>query len=253
MVEKISTSIEVFSLIESAGVFPAVDAVVSGKIILLRVGSVFSFIFNPKIAGLEEKFNFLKEREKWQSLSVVCTYEQAKRIADRKRVNEDFFRIPASLRGRVIVRIPIDTTLALPFPYNESDGTMQFLDFEQTHPVHNAFRKELFDRGCEYLSITSGNLHGAPTVEDLASAKKLAAAFNIKTSFLEMRGVQTVVADIPSEKGFHRGSFIILSFGNPDAIEVKRLANKTDREFTERYLKELFAGIPTKTPLVYAL
>ena len=66
-------------------------------------------------------------------------------------------------------------------------------------------------------------------------------------------GVRTVVTDIAGDGGAHKGSYIILSFCNPDAIEVKRLANKTDREFTERYIKELFADIPVKSPIIFSL
>ena len=251
--EKISTYIEVFTLNETSKIEPAVNAVMDGKIILLKLGSVFSFVFDPRIAGLAEKFNVLKNRKDWQSMNVVCTYKQAKQIVDRNRVNEDFFRIPANFCSKVIVRIPIDTTVPLPFQYNLKEGTMQFISFEEEYPILNAFREELAARGCEYTSITSGNVHGAPTIEDLESAKMLATVFNIKASFFGMNDVQTVVIDVPTEKGAHKGSFIIVSFCNPNAIEVKRLANKTDREVTERYLKELFAGVHTQTPLLYAL
>ena len=253
MTEKVSRYIEVFSLNEKADITSAVDAVMNGRITLLRVGSVFSFVFNPNIAGLADKFNMLKERQTGQLNSVVCTYEQAKQIVDRNRVNEDFFRLSAYFCSRVLVRIPIDGAAAFPFPYNTKDGTMQFLNFAETHPIRNAFREELAARGCEYISITSGNIHGAPTIEDLGSAKMLAALFNIKASFLGMHDVQTVVTDIPADEGAHKGSFAILSFCNPNAIEVKRLANKSDREVTEKYLKELFAKVQTQTPLEYAL
>jgi len=219
----------------------------------LRVGSVYSFVYNPRIAGLTEKLSVLKDRRQDHVMSVVCTYEQAKRIVDRKRVNEDFFRINADFCSRLLVRMPVDITLALPFPHNTEDGTAQFMSFEKAHPIRSAFKERLAARGCEFVSITSGNIHGAPTVENLESAKMLAAVFNIKASFLGMGDTQTVVTDIPADKGAHEGSYIILSFCNRDAIEVKRLANKTDREVTERRLKELFADVHTQTPLVYAL
>lgn len=253
MTEKVGTNVEIFLLDEKDKVKTAVDAVMDGKIMLLRVGSVFSFILNPNIAGIINKFNILKERHYAQTMSVVCTYEHAKRIVDRNKVNEDFFRISADLCSKVIVRIPVDTTATLPFPYNTQDDTMQFLNFEKAHPIRRAFLEELAVRGCEYVSITSGNLHDAPTIEDFESAKMLAAVFNIKASFLGMHDLETVVADIPEDKCAHNGSYIILSFCNPKAIEVKRLANKTDRAFTERYLQELFKTVHTQTPLTYAL
>ena len=253
MIEKVCTSVEVFTLVEEADIGPAVDMVLSGNITILRVGSVYSIVFDPRVAGLIDKVNVLKDRHKEQLFSLVCTYEQAIELVDRNRVNEDFFRLSARFCGRVIVRIPVDAAGPLPFPYNSDERTLQFLSFEHTHPVRDAFREELAARGCEYLSITSGNIHGAPTIEDLESAKMLAALFNIKASFLGMDDMQTIVTDIPGDTGAHKGSYIILSFCNPAAIEIKRLANKSDREVTERYLKELFADIETQTPLVYAL
>jgi hypothetical protein len=253
VIEKVCTDIEGFTLHETTKTEPAVHAFLDGKVILLKFGFVFSFIFDPRIANLTETFSVLKERKDWQTMSTVCTYNQAKQIVDRNRVNEDFFRLTAYFCSNVIIRIPIDTTIPVPFQYNSTEGTMQFISFEAEHPTLNAFREELAVRGCEYISITSGNVHGAPTIDDTESAKRLAVLFNIKASFLGRDDVQTVVADVPTEKGVHKGSFTILDFCNPNAIEVKRLANKTEREFTEKYLKELFAKIDTQTPLVYAV
>jgi len=253
MIKKISSRVEIFTLNEERGVKAAADAVIGGKILLIRVGPVFSFVINPYIAGLKDKFNYLKERGKAQVLSAVCTYEQAGQIADSERINEDFFRLSPYLCGKVIMRIPVNTSLSLPFPYNTEDGTMQFLDFAETHPMRAAFAKELASLGCEYISITSGNISGAPTVEDLGSAKKLAALFNLKAAFLGMPEVETVVADIPGDTGSHKGSYCILSFCNPGAVEIKRLTNMGDRDFTDRYLKELLSDVTMKTPLIYSL
>ena len=253
MIEKISSCVEIFTLNERSDVMPAADAFINGKILLIKVGPVFSFIMNPYIEGLKEKFNYLKERNKWQLLSAVCTYEQAKRIVDVDRINEDFFRISAYVCGKVIVRIPVDATVPLPFPLNQTDGTTQFLDFTEAHPIRSAFTEELAARGCEYISITSGNISGAPTIDDLESAKQLAVLFNLKASFLGMDDAQTAIVDIPGDGGAHKGSYTILSFCNPEAVEVKRLTNMGDREFTDRYLKELLTDVRFKTPLVYAL
>ncbi|MDR0373681.1 MAG: mediator of RNA polymerase II transcription subunit 6 [Nitrososphaerota archaeon] len=251
MIEKVSKDIEIYHLKDTAEIKPVVDAIMNGKITLLKLGSVFSFILNPNIADLADKFNLLKARQSGQVLSVVCTYEQAKQIVDRERVNDDFFRIPAYFCSRVIVRIPVDTSSS--FPHDKAEGTMQFLSFEEMHPIHRALKDELFARGCEHMLITSGNIHGAPTIEDLVSAKMLTALFNIEASFLGMPDVETIVADISESKGIHKGSYIILSFCNKDAIEVKRLANKVDREVTEKYLEELFTNVHTQTPLEYTL
>lgn len=253
MRETVSQYIEVFSLDNIVEAEAAAQAVMEGKITLLRAGAVFSFVLNPNIPGLTEKFNVLKERQEWQTMSVVCTYEQALQIVDKKRINRDFFCLTPSICSKVIVRIPVDASRTLPFSYNSKEGTLQFLSFEQAHPFLNDLRRKLANRGCEYLSITSGNLHGAPTIEDVESAKRLAALFNMKVSFLGMHDMQTVVTDAPAEKSAHRGSYAILSFCNPEAIEVKRLANKSDKEFTERYLKELLGEVHTQTPLEFVL
>ena len=253
MIERVSSNIEVFTLNEMSDINQAVDAITGGKITLLKVGSVFSFVYDPSVEGLTEKVSVLKGRRSDQMMSVVCAYEQAKQFADKDRINQDFFSLPPGFCGKVILNIPVKKDAGLPFPYNTKNDTTQFLSFEQTHPIREALLKALAERGCEYLSITSGNITGAPTIEDVGSAKQLAALINIKASFLGIEAAETVVTDIPADKGGHKGSFIILSFCDPEAIEVRRLANKADREVTERYLKELFSGIDTKTPLVYAV
>lgn len=252
MIEHVCEAVEVYTLRNIDDIKPAADAVLCGKVTLLRVGSVFSFVMNSRNTELVVNFNELKERMKTQTMSLVCTYEQAKGIVDKNRVNEDFYRISQHLSSRVIIRIPVDRSLDLPFPYNTNDGTVQFLDFGDAHPIRNAFREELASRGCDFLSITSGNIHGAPTIEEVAPAKKLAALMNIKAEFLKLN-VRTVVTEIPEDRGENKGSYIILSFCNPEAIEVKRLANKTDREVTERYLAEILPKVDIKTPVVYAL
>lgn len=251
MIQRVCNDVEVFSLNREADIVPAVDALINGSITLLRLGSMYSFVLNPNVEGLAEAFALLKERESGQSMSAVCTYEMARRIVDKKRVNADFYHLSAEICGKVIVRIPIDTTL--PVPHSLREGTMQFLDFSRVHPMRSAFTAAIAARGCEYLAITSGNVHGAPVVEDLTSATMLAAVFNLKASLLGIPNVQTVVTDIPTEAGAHRGSLVILSFCNPQAIEVKRLANKSDREFTESYVEALLADVPVQTPLVYTL
>jgi yrdC domain. len=253
MIETVCNRVEVLTLCNNSDVKVAADAIIDGKIALIRLGSVFSFVANPYISGLTEDLCFLKEREGSQLMSTVCTYEQAKKLVDPTRVNQDFFSLSASMFGRMIARIPIDPTLELPLQYNKADATMQLISFEGTHPLRNALREELVSRGCEYLNITSGNIHGAPTIGDTEAAKMLAVAFNIKADFLGMKDFETIVIDIAGDIGEHEGSYTIISFCNPDAIEIKRLVNKTDRELTDSHIESLFANIPLKTPIVYAL
>ncbi|MCL2664692.1 MAG: hypothetical protein FWE82_03690, partial [Defluviitaleaceae bacterium] len=230
----------------------AADAFAGGKIVLLRLGSIYSLIINPQVKDLADKLNLLKERRGDQIMSVVCTSPQAKKNADKSRVNGDFYNLPDDFAGRVIVRIPVAADGPLPFPYHIEKGTMQYLSFEGTHPLRETFGRKIAERGCDYAAITSANIGGAPTIEDIAPAKKLALLFNIKSEFACLNA-QTVVAEIPGDAGGHRGSLAIVSFCNKDAIEVKRLADKNDRRLTEKYLADLFANIKTETPLVYAL
>jgi len=253
MIEKVSAYIDVFTLREKSDVMYAADAIMNGKITLLNLGSVFTFVINSLQDGLMDRFNLLKERQDGQILSLACTYEQAKRFVDKERVNQDFFLLSEEFTGRVIVRIPVDRSLSLPFPYNTQDGTSQFLNISVTHPMRKALTEELTARGCEYLSITSANVHGAPTVEDLDSAKRLAGLVNLKAPFFGMDAMSTVVTDIPDDNAAHKGSYVILSFCNPDAIEVRRFANKEDREVSEKLLSGLFGKIDFKTPLIYNL
>ena len=70
---------------------------------------------------------------------------------------------------------------------------------------------------------------------------------------MNIGGLSTVVTDIPADKGAHAGSFIILSFCNRDAIEVKRLADKSNKPVTEAYLNKLLRDVPLQSPLIYAL
>ena len=253
MIEKFSAYLDVFTLRENSDVMYAADAVMSGKITLLNLGSVFTFVINPAQDGLMDTFNLLKERQEGQILSLACSYDQAKQFVDKNRVNQDFFQLSEEFTGRVIVRIPVDQSLDLPFPYNTSDGTTQFLNISQTHPMRRALIEELTARGCEYLSITSGNVHGAPTVEDLTSAKRLAALINMKAPFFKMDPMATVVTDVPGDKAYHKGSYVILSFCNPDAIEVRRLAGNGDMETSSKLINSLLEKVDTKTPLLYKL
>jgi len=253
MIEKVCMPVEVLTLNEMTDIKYAADIVMDGNITILRVGSVYSILFNPKTEGLINSVNLLKDRHKEQLYSLICTYEQAMQVVDKDKVNKDFFLISPYICSNAIIRIPVDTTLSLPFPYNTKDGTMQFLSFEEAHPLRNAYKEELSERGCVYASVTSGNIHDAPTIEELEPAKALAAYFNVKSSFLGMNDTKTVVTDIPGDYGSHKGSFVIISFCNPDAIEIKRLANKADREITQKHLQHLFSDINTQTPIVYAL
>ena len=244
--------IDIITLRRKSDAANAVKALLAGKILVMKMGSIFGLFFNPQIPNLVDCLNKLKMREITQSLSLICTCAQAKKIADESRINSDFFRITPDMCRKVIVRFPIHTELDWPFPYNTDDGSVQFQSFEESHPILRELQKLLYTKGCPFLSGTSGNIHGSPTVETLADAKRLAVLFNIEASFWGLK-TETIVVDIPSANGENKGSFPIIGFSNPNAIEVKRLMNKTDRELTERYLTPLLALQKFETPLIYTV
>ncbi|MDR1205475.1 MAG: Sua5/YciO/YrdC/YwlC family protein [Peptococcaceae bacterium] len=243
--------VDMITLRRPADAAKAVSALLAGKIAVMKMGSIWGLFFNPQIPRLADRLNQLKMREETQSFSLICTCGQAKEIADRERVNHDFYSITPDMCRKVIVRFPINTALNLPFPYNAGAGTVQFQSFEASHPILRELQRLLNAEGCPFLSGTSGNIHGAPAVETLADAKRLAALFNIEASFWGIK-TETAVVDIPAASGENKGSFPIIGFNNPLAVEVQRLMNKTDRELTERYLASVFAGHPFETSLVYS-
>ena len=244
--------IDVLTLHRKANVVHVVKALFAGKILIMKMGSIYGLFFNPQIPYLVDHLNKLKMRETTQSISLICTCAQAKKIADTSRVNHDFFKITPDMCRKMIVRFPINISLNLPFPYNKDNGTIQFQSFEAAHPILSELQSLLMIQGCPYLSGTSGNIHGAPTIETLADAKRLAVLFNIEASFWGLK-TETIVVDIASATGDNKGSFPIVSFENQNAIEVKRLMNKTDRERTEHYLAPIFAEHKFETPLIYAV
>ena len=244
--------IDIITLRRTADAAKAVNALLAGKILVMKMGSIWGLFFNPQIPHLVDCLNKLKLREVTQSLSLICTCKQAKEMADKERVNRDFFNITPDICRKVIVRFPLNTALNLPFPHNTDDGTVQFQSFETSHPILREIQRLLAVKGCPFLSGTSGNIHGSPTIETLTEAKRLAVLFNIEASFWGLK-TETAVIDIPAANGKNKGSFPIIGFSNPQAIEVMRLMNKTDRELTERYLTPITEKYRFETPLVYTV
>ena len=242
--------VDIITLRRAADAAIAVNALLAGKILIMKMGSIWGLFFNPQIPHLVDCLNKLKMREATQSLSLICTCEQAKKIADKERVNRDFYNITPDICRKVIVRFPLNTAINLPFPHNTDDGTAQFQSFESSHPILREIQRLLNIKGCLFLSGTSGNIHGSPAIETLTDAKRLAVLFNIEASFWELK-TETIVVDIPSANGRNKGSFPIVGFSNPQAIEVMRLMNKTDRKMTEQYLTPILAEYGFETPLVY--
>ena len=240
--------VDILTLRKQEDISQAVEALLSGKLAVMKIGSIFSLFFNPQCPGLADKLNRLKMREVSQSLSLLCTCEQAMSFADKQRVNPDFFSVTPGLCHKVLARFPVNTALDLPFPYNTENGTVQFYSFEAAHPLLWAFQQQLFASGCPCLSGTSANIHGAPTIETLSDAKRLAVLFNIETDFWSL-GIESVLINVPAAQGKNQGSFPILGFGNPAAIEVLRLMK--DRDTTEKYLAPLMEAQQFQTPLAW--
>jgi len=251
MTEYMNVPLDIFSINDAKDVKAATDSLFAGQLSLLRVGSVFSFVLNPYIHGLVDNLNRLKERGKEQFMSIVCTYEQALSLVDTSRVNEDFYNINPFVCSNALIRFPIDTTKDIPFIYNEADGTVQFISFENTNPLRREYKNILYDAGCQYISITSGNVHNAPTIENIHDAKLLAAFMNIKAEFLGIPHQKTTITDIPDDHSLHKGSYIVLSFCNKEQVEIKRLANKGDAALTKNVLPILLKDVVFKTKLVY--
>ena len=244
--------VDIITLRRTSDIAKAVKALLAGKILVMKMGSIWGLFFNPQISHLVDCLNKLKMREVTQSLSLISTCDQAKRIADKGRINNDFFKITPDMCRKVIIRFPVNVNLDLPFPYNTDDSTVQFQSFEASHPLLRELQKVLFINGCQFLSGTSGNIHGSPTIETFSDARRLAVLFNIEASFWNLKA-ETVVVDIPAANGENKGSFPIIGFSNPQAIEVKRLMNKNDRELTERYLTPIIISHGFETPLVYTV
>jgi len=240
--------VEVITLRKNADIPKAVHALQGGKLVVMKIGSIFSLFFNPQCRGLAATLNRLKMREVSQSLSLLCSCEQAMSFADKKRVNPDFYSITPELCCKVLSRFPVNTAQALPFPYNTAKGTVQFYSLEAAHPLLREFQRQLHAGGCVCLSGTSANIHGAATIEALTDAKRLAVLFNIEAFFWSLP-VETVVIDVPAAQGKNQGSFPILGFCDLAAIEVMRLMQGRDR--TEQYLAPLLAAHQFKTSLIY--
>ena len=253
MKQSIKEYVEVITLRKKSDIAKATGALLSGKLAVMKMGSIYGLFFNPQIPGLANTLNRLKMRVVSQSLSLLCSCEQAKAFADRERVNADFYNITPELCHKVLVRFPVNTSLDLPFPYNASNGTVQFYSLEATHPILCDFQRHLFTDGCPCLSGTSANIHGAPTIETLADAKRLAVLFNIEASFWGLENIEIVVIDVPAAHNCNQGSFPILGFDNPASIEVVRLMNKVGREATAQYLEPVIQMHNFASPLIFAV
>ena len=242
--------IDVITLRKAADATKAANALLAGRLLVMKMGSIWGLFLNPQKAHLAADLNKLKMRDAAQSLSLICACDHAKKIADKERVNRDFFAITPDFCRKVITRFPLNMSLDLPFPHDAGDGSVQFQSFEAAHPILREIQRLLLAKGCPYLSGTSANIHGAPTIETLADAKRLAVVFNIEASFFRMK-TETIVVDIPAANSGNKGSFPIVGFGNRQAIEVIRLVNKTDRKQTNEYLAPIIAAHRFETPVVF--
>ena len=226
----------------------AAGHILSGNILLLFLGDVYGFAFDPGINGLADKLNRLKGRAANQYLSLFCNHEKALLLVDKERVNRDFFTIAGLLSGKAHIRIPLKENPPFAFPYNEDDRTVQFISLDATHPMLSALFNELSAHGCPTISGTSGNLHGQPTCASLGEAEKLAGILNVKAKEYGYDDTKIVVADIPSFHCEIKGSFPIVSFLNPEAVEILRHIGN-DPAATRRFLDKELKGVKMETSI----
>ena len=255
----------ILSIASATQVQSAADLLLSGNILLLKLGRVYGFIFHPQIEGLAAKLNAIKGRTSSQHLSLICSYRQALKIIDRDRINPDFFGLGRALAGKALIRIPLDTRQSLPFLFNQEENSVQFLSLVDSLPlglkrqnINNVkggaflhdFQQLLKKRGCPFISGTSGNIHGQPTCERLEDAVKLSQIFNDRAIELGFSDIKAVVVDIPNLGDANQGSYPIVSFANPSEVEVVRLIGN-DLALTRDFLEAMVRGVKMRTTITY--
>ena len=227
----------------------AAEQFLTGKILLMQLGELYTFIINPQIDGLAENLNILKGRTSSQYLTTVCSYTFILSYIDRERINLDFYDVGEVLSGIALIRAPVDFQKSIPFPCNNDDKSAQFLNFASCHPLLGAFQAEIERQCCPFALATSGNLHGAPSCVNLEEALALANVINKKARVLSMDNVDVIVVDIPSIHREYKGSFPIVSFENPSAIEILRFIEGSPNA-TYQYLIPYLKGRRTNTELM---
>ena len=222
----------------------------TGQILLLKIGNTFGLFFNPAIDGLDRKLNILKGRTNNQHFSLICNYTQATKLIDESRINEDFYNIAECLSSIALLRIPLNTSQPLPFPYNQSENTVQYFSFMEAHPLLRALQIELERKGCEYFSCTSGNIHGEPSCRTLDEALILVERLNARVRELDMFDIQVIVVDIPSLESEYKGSLPIVSFLNRRQVEVIRYI-ENDLLATKVLIEKAITGKKIETTVKY--
>ena len=227
-----------------------VDLVMDGRILLLKLGTLYALTFNPLIEGLEQKLDLIKGRRSNQHFTLICNYNQALEILDNERINRDFYNIGECFSSKALLRIPLKATDTLPFPYNRELRTVQYISLLGIHPLLNMLSAELARSGCTYLSTTSGNLHGEPTCQTLGEAEILAARCDVRIRELGITDTRVYVVDVPDLEAEYRGSFPIVSFLNPEKVEILRNI-ENDPVVTERFIRKGLQGLKVETSVAY--
>ena|GEM_PF-1794481 len=226
------------------------DLFFNGQILLLKLGTLYALTFNPAIEGLDHKLDKIKGRRSNQHFTLICNYDQALEILDADRINKDFYNIGESFSSKALLRIPLKATDTLPFPYNKEQNTVQYVSIEGIHPLLKTLSLELSRRSSRYMSTTSGNLHGEPICQFLSEAEVLAAKCETRIQELGISDTKVFVVDIPDLEAEYKGSFPIVSFVNPEQIEVIRNI-ENNLELTQRFIQKELQGLQVETSVAY--
>ena len=221
-----------------------------GQILLLKLGTLYALTFNPAIEGLDQKMDKIKGRRSNQHFTLICNYDQALEILDADRINMDFYNIGESFSSKALLRIPLKVADTFPFPYNKSHNTVQYISIEGIHPLLKMLSIELSRRNCRYLSTTSGNLHGEPTCQFFSEAEVLAEKCETRIQELGISDTKVILVDIPDLEAGYKGSFPIVSFMNPEQVEVIRNI-ENDLELTQNFIQKELHGLLIETSVAY--
>jgi len=247
--EKIVThTISTYNIDHDTDLRAVVNHIINGDVVLLKVGGVYSFIINPYIKDLLSKFNIIKQRKANQVLSVVACYASIQKIIDKTRINPDYYILPENLSSKFIFRVPIIKN-DYPFSYHNTNNTLQYITFDHGNLYRKKLLELLNEKGIEFLSITSGNVSGAPTVTEDLDALELAVVFNEYAHMLDI-DLKTVVALNKTDTYDHKGSYLIIDFSKPENVEIKRYINKDDIKTTHEFLEKYHIGKNFSTPLI---
>ncbi|MDR0463371.1 MAG: Sua5/YciO/YrdC/YwlC family protein [Pseudomonadales bacterium] len=246
-------TVDVYYLEDDGAPKVVASEVSKGKLLIVDIKSVYGITYNPFTPNLFDKLALLKGREKDQFFSLAASYEKLlDEVVDNEKVNPDFFKLNEEICGQMIVRIP-HRNLKVENIGNPHNKTVQSLSFEGIHSSLARFQKSLESRGVSFTAGTSANLHRLPAILDPTQVEKFAAAMQLTAKANGMEDLEIIVAHLSRQPQEKTGSYPIVSFINPQQIEIQRYVNKTNREATEKFKTYLENNFNFTTPIVYNL